>query len=107
MIELLITLLVFEPLTSATSVKIVRSPLTPSWTTLLCPFGRFASYWVTVPKGIASVVTFNSGLFSTNILSPVSGVVLYWNGVVGLVPNFLFPSLVEELGKVSKSLRVK
>ena len=76
-IEVLITLLDCLPSTVVTSLNTICSPLTPSWTTLVCPLGRVASACSTVLKGTASVVDLSSGLFSTNVLGATSGVVLY------------------------------
>ena len=54
-IELPTILLVVTPFVVVNSVVTVRSPLTPSWITLVCPLGRFASFWVIVSKGTTSV----------------------------------------------------
>ena len=82
-IEVLITLLVALPSTVVTSLNTICSPLTPSWTTLVCPLGKVASGCSIVSKGIASVVDLSSGLFTTTDLIPSSGVVLYSSFVVG------------------------
>ena len=110
----MITLLVDLPSIVVTSLNTICSPLTPSWTTLVCPFGKVASGCSTVLKGTASVVDFSSGLFSTNVL----GVVLYstlgvgvgcgWGcvgstiGCVGFGRTFC-----STWGNTPKSLRVK
>ena len=82
-IEVLITLLDCLPSTVVTSLNTICSPLTPSWTTLNFPLGKVASGCSTVWKVMASVVDLSSGLFSTTVLIPSSGVVLYSNFVVG------------------------
>ena len=113
-IEVLITLLVDLPSTVVTSLNTICSPLTPSWTTLVCPFGKVASGCSTVLKGTASVVDFSSGLFSTNVLGAVSGVVLYSTlGVgVGCVGSTIGcvgfgRTFCSDWGNTPKSLRVK
>ena len=88
-IELSITLLVCTPSTVDTSVKIVRSPLTPSRITLVWPLGRVSSFCSIVSKATASFVTFNSGFSTMATFGPSSGVVLCSGvgGVTSLVPT--------------------
>ena len=110
-IEVLITLLDCLPSTVVTSLNTICSPLTPSWTTLVCPLGKVASDCSIVWKVIASVVDLSSGLFSITVLIPSSGVVLCstfavgcsgWVGSVGFGRTFC-----STWGNTPKSLSVK
>ena len=117
-IELSTTLLVWTPSTVDTSVRIVRSPLTPSRTTFVWPLGRVSSFCSIVSKGTTSLVTFSSGFSTVGTLGPSSGVVLYsgWGcgfgcgvGLFGFVGFVGFSGTVgfTWLGRVFKSLCVK
>ena len=107
-------MLVDLPSTVVTSLNTICSPLTPSWTTLVCPLGKVASGCSTVLKGTASVVDFSSGLFSTGALGPSSGVVLWSTtgagvGCVGSTIGCICfgRTFCSSWGNTPKSLRVK
>ena len=105
MIEVLITLLDCLPSAVVTSLNTICSPLTPSWTILVCPFGRVASGCSIVSKGTTSVVDLSSGLFSTGTFGPSSVVVLWSTAGVGCVG--FGRTFCSVWGKAPKSLSVK
>ena len=110
----MITLLDCLPSAVVTSLNMICSPLTPSWTTLVCPFGRVASGCSIVSKGTTSVVDLSSGLFSTGALGP-SSVIILWStagagvGCVGSTAGCVGfgRTFCSAWGKAPKSLSVK
>ena len=86
------------PSTVVTSVKIVRLPLAPFWTTLVCPLGKVASFWVIVWKVTVSVETTSSGFSTVAVNIPSSGVVLYSNFGVGATSSLVPIAITSSTG---------